>query len=468
MNRKAIIALTIAALLVVVVVVAAIGVSSIMNKGKGLVIIDFDCAKCRGHLNSLEANGPRMAGSDSEQKGAEYIVSQFQAAGLKNCQVETFSCPLFQVNSAEVSLVKYGPLMRMPSPLATPQTFVHMQDYVLQGYCGSYHWSNFMDDLRIVDIGDGSTAANYTPAQGQAALIDTSANTPKNPVVFQYANDAGVRAIILHNLVQGAEDGYIPIFKTNTAYFTWPGTWPDIPFMMVSKDMGDTLVSAASNSKLRLNIDVTSGPMDLCVAVGEIPGSEKTDQYYMLGAHHDTVYNGPGAVDNTCGASVVTQMAWELSKYKPKYTIRFCTFGGEEEGLLGSEAYFAAHESELVNHVKWYFNFDMPNVDIARGNSFDFTTAENSTVPLLNQIKDKMVEKTPELKKYQINITYDDGKWEGSDQWPFASHDIPVTNSWGVGSYEYHTYKDDPSHINDESLQLAGRIAGSFIVHEAC
>lgn len=237
---------------------------------------------------------------------------------------------------------------------------------------------------------------------------------------------------------------------------------------MVSKDVGDTMKAHTGDSKLRLNFDVTSGMMDLCVAVGEIPGTEKSDDLYVIGAHHDTVYNGPGAVDDTSGTAVVTQLAIEMAKYRPRTTIRFCTFGGEEEGLFGSEAYFAAHESELVGHVKWMFNFDMPHVDIERGTGFTFTTAQNSTISTFKQIRDKMSLENPALKKYSIDVVWDDGKWEGSDQWPFASHDIPVTNAWGSGCWEYHTYRDDLSRINEESLQIGAKFVGSYLVAQTC
>jgi len=167
------------------------------------------------------------------------------------------------------------------------------------------------------------------------------------------------------------------------------------------------------------------------------------------------------------GPALICEMAAQMAKYKPKYTIRFCTFGGEEEGLYGSTAYFAAHEDELTGKVKLMSNFDMSHTDIARVNGFSVRTSINSSFETLEKIRDKIVAKTPELEKYSINIGWDDGKWSGSDQWPFASHDIDVTNCWGGGCYEYHTYRDDITHLNEESLQIGARIVGSYIINEA-
>jgi len=157
-----------------------------------------------------------------------------------------------------------------------------------------------------------------------------------------------------------------------------------------------------------------------------------------------------------------------MAKYNPKYTIRFCTWGGEEEGLYGSTAYFAAHEGELVGKMKLYSNFDMSHTDINRKSSFTVTTSMNSSIDLFEKIRDKIVDSTPELDKYNIGIVWDDGLWAGSDQWPFASHGADVTNAWGGGCYEYHTYLDDITHLNEESLQIGARIVGSYVLTEAC
>ena len=62
----------------------------------------------------------------------------------------------------------------------------------------------------------------------------------------------------------------------------------------------------------------------------------------VIGAHHDTVYNGAGAVDDTSGVATLQEMARQFSILQselgdPEYTIYFCTWGGEEEGLWGSK-----------------------------------------------------------------------------------------------------------------------------------
>lgn len=83
--------------------------------------------------------------------------------------------------------------------------------------------------------------------------------------------------------------------------------------------------------------------------VAEIRGAEKPNEVVILGAHLDSWDLGQGATDNGAGSMVVLEAARILNAIgaKPKRTIRFILFGGEEQGLLGSKAYVQAHDAEL-------------------------------------------------------------------------------------------------------------------------
>jgi hypothetical protein len=82
--------------------------------------------------------------------------------------------------------------------------------------------------------------------------------------------------------------------------------------------------------------------------VGEIRGSEFPGQVVILGAHLDSWDLGTGVTDNGTGSMVVLEAARVIAQsgLKPRRTIRFILFSGEEQGLLGSRAYAAAHAAE--------------------------------------------------------------------------------------------------------------------------
>jgi carboxypeptidase Q len=83
--------------------------------------------------------------------------------------------------------------------------------------------------------------------------------------------------------------------------------------------------------------------------VGEIRGSERPNEVVILGAHLDSWDLATGGTDNGAGAIAVLEAARILkaSGVRPKRTIRFVLFSGEEEGLFGSQEYVFAHEREL-------------------------------------------------------------------------------------------------------------------------
>ena len=87
--------------------------------------------------------------------------------------------------------------------------------------------------------------------------------------------------------------------------------------------------------------------------VAELKGSELPNEIVILGAHLDSWELGTGALDNGCNAALVIDAlrAIKAPGVRPRRTIRFILFSGEEEGLLGSLAYVRAHHNELDNIV---------------------------------------------------------------------------------------------------------------------
>jgi hypothetical protein len=106
-------------------------------------------------------------------------------------------------------------------------------------------------------------------------------------------------------------------------------------------------------ARTRLEIEVSNrfvpGPIAVYNTVGEIKGSEKPDEFVVLGAHIDSWDLAQGTTDNGTGTAIVLEAARVLAKsgVKPRRTIRFCLFSGEEQGLYGSRAYVEKHKAEM-------------------------------------------------------------------------------------------------------------------------
>ena len=88
------------------------------------------------------------------------------------------------------------------------------------------------------------------------------------------------------------------------------------------------------------------GPIKLYNVIADIPGTEKPDEYVIIGGHIDSWDGATGTTDNGTGIATTLEAARILKKagVKPRRTIRFMLWSGEEQGLLGSAAYVKAHK----------------------------------------------------------------------------------------------------------------------------
>ncbi|MFI4898359.1 MAG: M28 family metallopeptidase, partial [Phycisphaerales bacterium JB059] len=104
---------------------------------------------------------------------------------------------------------------------------------------------------------------------------------------------------------------------------------------------------------------ISDGPVPCYNVVAEITGVEKPDEVVIVSAHLDS-WDGPGsqgAIDNGTGVSVVMEAARILAKAgaRPKRTIRFILWTGEEQGLLGSRGYVASLSQEELDKISAVF-----------------------------------------------------------------------------------------------------------------
>ena len=126
-----------------------------------------------------------------------------------------------------------------------------------------------------------------------------------------------------------------------------------IPTAFITGEGYRLLFRMLKRGPVEVEIEITNkfsdGPVQVYNTVADLPGSEKPEEVVMLGAHLDSWDLGTGSTDNGTGSMAVLEAARTLAKLnlKPKRTIRFVLFSGEEEGLVGSKEYVKAHTAEL-------------------------------------------------------------------------------------------------------------------------
>src|ERR1700731_914102 len=126
-----------------------------------------------------------------------------------------------------------------------------------------------------------------------------------------------------------------------------------IPTAFVSGEGYRMLFRMLKHGPVEVELDMTNSfsekPVEVYNTVAEIRGSDKPDEVVMLGAHLDSWDLGTGSTDNGTGSKAVLEAARALAKLqlRPKRTIRFALFTGEEEGLVGSVKYVETHKTDL-------------------------------------------------------------------------------------------------------------------------
>lgn len=202
-----------------------------------------------------------------------------------------------------------------------------------------------------------------------------------------------------------------------------------------------------------LNINVNSKRINARNVIAIIEG-ENPNEYVAVGGHmdHMGMDNGKiwnGADDNASGTVAVMTLAKAFAEcgVKPKRSIVFCAWTGEEKGLYGSE-YFTMYPSiGKISDYKFYMNFDM----IARDAMND--TAKNKAGFTYTKAYSKLEEISKAyLEQYKfnlnLNIKSEEAPTGGSDFTAFTENKIPIIEWMAAMHADYHQPSDEVSLVN--------------------
>jgi carboxypeptidase Q len=127
----------------------------------------------------------------------------------------------------------------------------------------------------------------------------------------------------------------------------------EIPLAFVTHEDFSLVYRLAAIGPVSLKINLTGtfspGPVPASITVGEIKGTEFPDERVIIGGHLDSWDLGQGALDNGTGSMAVLEAARTLKAlgWKPKRTITFILFTGEEQGGVGADLFMKNHASEI-------------------------------------------------------------------------------------------------------------------------
>ena len=208
----------------------------------------------------------------------------------------------------------------------------------------------------IVDVGDG-TEADFKKAgdfSGKLVLVHTVVLKTWDDLLGEYVKALPVIGLAVKGKAKAVafmatREHDILYRHTNAS----AGEIDRLPMVIVAREDGERIARLlASGNLVWADLSIPNqigGPIKSSNVVAEIRGSELPDEFVILGAHLDSWELGTGALDNGCNAALVVDAlrAIKAAGVKPRRTIRFILFSGEEEGLIGSRLYAYNHRAEL-------------------------------------------------------------------------------------------------------------------------
>jgi hypothetical protein len=287
--------------------------------------------------------GGRVPGTPAMQNAVDWGVAAFKAAGADSVHTETFTIPAsWSEGETRLSVV-------------SPQQFVTR--------VVSVGWAPALEahqHVPIIDIGSGAEEdfVHAGTIDGAILVVHQDEMRKWADLDAEYDNAPGVinravKAKALAVAFQSTRPHDLLYRHTDTV----TGEIEALPMLMMAREDA-ARIARLQKSGERLFADIAipnriGGPIETANVVAELKGSEKPDEWVVLGAHLDSWDLGTGALDNGCNAALVVDAlrAIKNSGVPLRRSIRFILFSGEEEGLLGSWAYVRAHRQELDNAI---------------------------------------------------------------------------------------------------------------------
>jgi len=375
-----------------------------------------------------DVHGPRLTGSPNHKAAADWAIKQMLAWGFDNARLEAwdFGHPGWVNERASGFLTAPAQDSLVFEVLAwTPGTNGAVRGQAFQfnlpprptqeeltAYFNSIK-ANIAGNMILMGkpavvkvnfepptkrIADETLKSRFDPSATPQPFVNPNPTAPTTPVApktgllnpvqineqidkFLLDNRAAVR---INDA--GREHGQIRAFNNRT--FDVAKVVPTV--VMRNEDFGRISRLLDDKTAVSLEFDIRNKNFPEGTTsyntIGEITGTDKKDEVIMLGGHLDSWHAATGATDNAIGCAIMMEAARILKTIgvKPRRTIRVALWSGEEQGLLGSQAYvkehFGSFENPKPGYEKFggYFNIDS-GTGRARGLSV-FGTPEAATV----------------------------------------------------------------------------------------
>jgi carboxypeptidase Q len=394
--------------------------------------------------------GGRVPGTPAMQHAVQWGMQALRAAGADRVHTESFQIPASWAEGATemIATTSYQLSPTQAVGGATALSSFHVRAV-------SIAWAPALapvKHVRVIDVGDGTDAdfAKAGDLAGKILLVHTAVLTTWQDLFAEYMNATpivvrAVKARAKAIAFMATREHDILYRHTNSE----AGEIDKLPMVVVAREDGERMARLLAAGNLvwaDLSIpNQVGGPIQASNVEGEISGSEKPDEFVILGAHLDSWELGTGALDNGCNAALVIDAlrAIKASGIAPRRTIRFVLFSGEEQGLLGSRAYALNHRAELDKAAGVII------YDSGTGKTTGFSLGGRKDIVLLAQ------QLIAPLAQFDVKQLTTDMEW-GTDHFDFMLEGVPtfVANQEEANYLEnYHAVSDTYDKVDFAQLK---------------
>jgi hypothetical protein len=287
--------------------------------------------------------GGRPTGSEACKRAEQWAAKKFRDAGIDNVRLESFNVPnLWLGDTSEAMVIAPASFtVRVSAAPFTPSTKGALEAAVVDAGEGS------REEFARLN-GKGKGAILLIHSKEMKTFDDLFAEYMKNPVMIEGAKKAGAAALLIESTRPRGLLYRHPL--------TFDSSLAPVPAAIVSREHAERIGRLAGLGPVRMRLKLTNrtgGSFQANNVVAEIRGREKPDEIVLIGAHLDSWDLGTGAEDNGVNSVMVLDVArgFQQFKIRPRRTVRFVLFTGEEQGMWGSAGYVSRHKSELDRHV---------------------------------------------------------------------------------------------------------------------
>lgn len=336
-----------------------------------IIEIGTDDNHVQDHLDYLTNRiGPRLTGSEGLQAACEWARDEFTAMGLESRLEQWGEFPVGFERGASYGIMVSPKKMKLEfgTNAWSAGTKGRVSGKVMLAPKTMDEFDEMKDSIKgayVLMERPARRRFRRRRAQPEEAEKTDEENADK-PKPLTREERAALRAAIMEaspaGLVTSTSDDLI---LTGGRYGIDIDKLPTIPAITLLKKQWSEikeLVEAGDTVELAFDIrnHFRHGPIALNNVIADIKGTEFPDEYVIVGGHIDSWDGATGATDNGAGCATTMEAARILmaAGVKPKRTIRFMLWSGEEQGLLGSRAFVKQHREDVAKNVSAVFVHD--------------------------------------------------------------------------------------------------------------